>query len=126
MSGLRLQKPKALNIAIVRQRLHPLTVGKPASMSNDDDNPPMYTRWRNSQVSRNFHRLGLLVAAIIVSAGLLLMAKDALGLRFWDLIPADIPILGRNIAIGLIGIGLVSLAAYGIVRAIGWAIDRSV
>jgi len=126
MSGLRLQKPKALNIAILRQRLHPLTVGKPAPMSNDDDNPPMYARWRNSQVSRNFHRLGLLVAAIIVSAGLLLMAKDALGLRFWDLIPADIPILGRNIAIGLIGIGLVSLAAYGIVRAIGWAIDRSV
>lgn len=119
-------KPKALNIAILRQRLHPLTVGKPAPMSNDDDNPPMYARWRNSQVSRNFHRLGLLVAAIIFSAGLLLMAKDALGLRFWDLVPADIPILGRNISIGLIGIGLVSLAAYGIVRAIGWAIDRSV
>jgi hypothetical protein len=95
-------------------------------MSNDDDNPPMYARWRNSQVSRNFHRLGLLVAAIIVSAGLLLMAKDALGLRFWDLIPSDIPILGRNISISLIGIGLVSLAAYGIVRAIGWVIDRSV
>jgi len=94
-------------------------------MSNDE-NTQRYARWRNSEVSRNFHRLGLLVAAIIVSAGLLLMAKDALGLRFWDLIPADIPILGRNIAIGLIGIGLVSLAAYGIVRAIGWAIDRSV
>jgi hypothetical protein len=54
------------------------------------------------------------------------MAKDALGLRFWDLIPADIPILGLNIAIALTGIGLVSLAAYGIVRAIGWAIGRSV
>jgi len=54
------------------------------------------------------------------------MAKDALGLRFWDLIPADIPILGRNISIVLIGIGLVSFAAYGIVRAIGWAIDRSI
>jgi len=94
-------------------------------MSNDE-NTQRYARWRNSQVSRNFHRLGLLVAAIIFSAGLLLMAKDALGLRFWDLIPADIPILGRNISIGLIGIGLVSLAAYGIVRAIGWAIDRSV
>ena len=95
-------------------------------MSNDDDNPRRYVRWRNSKVSRNFHRLGLLVAAIILLAGLLLMAKDALGLRFWDLIPADIPILGRNISIALIGIGLVSLAAYGIVRAIGWAIDRSV
>jgi hypothetical protein len=95
-------------------------------MTNDDNTPPVYARWRNSQVSRNFHRLGLLVAAIILSAGLLLMAKDALGLRFWDLIPADIPILGMNIAIALTGIGLVSFAAYGIVRAIGWAIDRSV
>jgi hypothetical protein len=95
-------------------------------MTNDDNTPPVYARWRNSQVSRNFHRLGLLVAAIILSAGLLLMAKDALGLRFLDLIPADIPILGLNIAIALTGIGLVSFAAYGIVRAIGWAIDRSV
>jgi len=95
-------------------------------MSNDDHNRRMFSRWRNSEVSRNFHRLGLLVAAIIVMAGLLLMAKDALGLRLWDLIPADIPILASGIAIGLTGIGLVSLAAYGIVRAIGWAIDKSV
>ncbi len=95
-------------------------------MSSDDDKRQMYTRWRNSDVSRNFHRLGLLVAAIILMAGLLLMAKDALGLRLWDLLPADIPILAGGIAIGLTGIGLVSLAAYGIVRAIGWAIDKSI
>jgi hypothetical protein len=95
-------------------------------MSNHDDHKHVFARWRNSEVSRNFHRLGLLVAAIIVMAGLLLMAKDALGLRLWDLIPADIPILASGIAIGLTGIGLVSLAAYGIIRAIGWAIDRSV
>ena len=94
-------------------------------MSNDE-NTQHYARWRNSDVSRNFHRLGLLVAAIILMAGLLLMAKDALGVRFWDLIPADIPILAGGIAVGLTGIGLVSLAAYGFVRAIGWAIDRSV
>ncbi len=93
---------------------------------NNDQGPGHYARWRNSVVSRNFHRLGLLVAAIIFSAGLLLLAKDALGLRFWDLIPADIPILGRNISVALLGIALVSVAAYGIVRAIGWAIDRSV
>jgi hypothetical protein len=54
------------------------------------------------------------------------MAKDALGLRFWDLLPSDIPILAGGIAIGLGGIALVSLAAYGIVRAIGWAIDKSI
>jgi len=95
-------------------------------MSSDDDNQHMYARWRNSEVSRNFHRLGLLVAAIILAVGLLLMAKDALGLKLWDLIPADIPILAGGIAIGLTGIGLVSLAAYGVVRAIGWAIDKSV
>ena len=94
-------------------------------MSNDHDTQ-RYARWRNSEVSRNFHRLGLLVAAIILAFGLLLMAKDALGLRLWDLIPADIPILARGIAIGLTGIALVSLLAYGIVRAIGWAIGKSV
>jgi hypothetical protein len=95
-------------------------------MSNSDDNRQMFARLRNSEASRNFHRLGLLVAAIIIVTGLLLMTKDALGLRLWDLIPADIPILAGGIAIGLTGIGLVSLAAYGIVRAIGWAIDKSI
>jgi hypothetical protein len=96
-------------------------------MSNDDDNGHMlFTRRRNSEVSKNFHRLGLLVAAIILTAGLLLMAKDATGLRLWDLIPADIPILAGGIAIGLTSIGFVSLAAYGIIRAIGWAIDKSI
>ena len=95
-------------------------------MSNDDDKRPAFARWRNSEVSRNFHRLGLLVAALILAAGLLLMLKDALGLRLGDLIPADIPILAGGIAIGLIGIALASLAAYGVVRAIGWTIDRSI
>jgi hypothetical protein len=94
------------------------------AMSNDDDNRHLYIRWRKSHASRNFHRLGLLVAVIILSAGLLLMVKDALGLRLGDLIPSDIPILARGIAIGLSGIGLVSLAAYGIVRTIGWTIGR--
>jgi hypothetical protein len=94
-------------------------------MSNNDDNQ-VFARWRNSEVSRNFHRLGLLVAAIILAAGLLLMVKDALGLKLGDLIPADIPILAGGIAVGLTGIVLVSLAAYGIIRAIGFAIDKSI
>jgi hypothetical protein len=95
-------------------------------MSNNDNNRHVFARWRNSEVSRNFHRLGLLVAAIVLGTGLLLMTKDALGLRLWDLIPADIPILASGIAVGLTGIGLISLAACGIVRAIGWAIDKSI
>src|SRR4030095_9198538 len=94
-------------------------------MSNNDDNQ-VFARWRNSEVSRNFQRLGLLVAAIILAAGLLLMVKDALGLRLGDLIPADIPILAGGIAVGLTAIVLVSLAAYGIIRAIGFVIDKSV
>jgi hypothetical protein len=100
--------------------------GNPMPTNNDSDNHHMFARRRNSEVSRNFHRLGLLVAMIILTAGLLLMAKDATGLRLWDLIPADIPILAGGIAIGLTGIGLVSLAAYSVVRALGWAIDKSV
>jgi hypothetical protein len=99
---------------------------EPMSKSNDDDKRPAFSRWRNSEVSRNFHRLGLLVATLILTAGLLLMLKDALGLRLGDLIPADIPILAGGVAIGLSGIVLASLAAYGVVRAIGWAIDRSI
>ena len=95
-------------------------------MSNNDNNRHVFARWRNSEVSRNFHRLGLLVAGIVLVTGLLLMTKDALGLRLWDLIPADIPILASGIAVGLTGIGLISLASYGIVRAIGWAIDKSI
>jgi hypothetical protein len=95
-------------------------------MSTDDDKRPAFARRRNSEVSRNFHRLGLLVAALILAAGLLLMLKDALGLRLGDLIPADIPILAGGIAIGLTGIALASLAGYGVVRAIGWTIDRSI
>jgi hypothetical protein len=35
-------------------------------------------------------------------------------------------LVAGGIAIGLTGIGLVSLAAYGIVRAIGWTIDKSI
>lgn len=96
------------------------------SMGDDDEKGRRYAHWRNTEVSKNFHRLGLLVAALILVAGLLLMAKDALGLRLWDLIPSDIPILAGGIAIGLTGIGFVSLASYGVVRAIGWAIDKSI
>ena len=128
----RRDEPSHVNEALLAQRQlqPPLTLGaisqgKLKPMSNDDDTH-VYTRWRDSQVSRNFHRLGLLVAAIILMAGLLLMAKDALGVRFWDLIPADIPILAGGIAVGLTGIGLVSLAAYAIVRGVGWAIDKSI
>jgi hypothetical protein len=94
--------------------------------NDSDENRRRYTRWRNAEVTRKFHWLGLLVAAMIVAAGLLLMVKDALGLRFWDLIPSDIPILAGGIAIGLTGIGLVSLASYGVIRAIGWAINKSI
>ena len=54
------------------------------------------------------------------------MTKDAIGLRLWDLTLGDIPILGRNISIALIGIGLVALAAYGLVRAIGRSIGKSI
>jgi hypothetical protein len=91
------------------------------AMSDDDP------RWKYklNRTSRRAHQLGLVVAGIIVAAGLMLMAKDAMGLRFLDLTLSDIPILGRNVSLVLIAIGLVALAAYGIVRGIGWSIGRS-
>jgi hypothetical protein len=92
-------------------------------MSQHDDPRQKYKRDR---ISKAAHRLGLTVAAVILGAGLILMAKDAIGLRLWDLTVSDIPILGRNISIALIGIGLVALAAYGLVRAIGRSIGKSI
>jgi hypothetical protein len=92
-------------------------------MSHDDD-----PRWKYKleRIRRTSHRLGLAVATIIVVSGLLLMAMDAVGLRLGDLTSSDIPILARGIGIALTGIGLVAVAAYGIVRAIGWSISRSI
>ncbi len=92
-------------------------------MSHDDD---FRRKYKLEQISKGAHRLGLAVAAIILATGLILMAKDAIGLRLWDLTLSDIPILGRNISIALVGIGLVALAAYGLVRAIGRSIGKSI
>lgn len=95
---------------------------KAMPMSHDDD-PRL--KYKLDRISKGAHRLGLAVAAIIVAAGLLLMAKDAIGLQLWELTLNDIPILGRNVSVVLIAIGLVALAAYGLVRAIGRSISRS-
>jgi hypothetical protein len=92
-------------------------------MSDDDD---LRRKYKLNRISKGAHRLGLLVAAIILVAGLMLMAKDAIGLDLWDLTVSDIPILGRNLSLVLLAIGLVALAAYGIVRAIGRSISRSI
>jgi hypothetical protein len=92
------------------------------AMSDDD----LRRKYKLNRISKGAHRLGLLVAAIILVAGLMLMAKDAIGLDLWDLTVSDIPILGRNLSLVLLAIGLVALAAYGIVRAIGRSISRSI
>ena len=92
-------------------------------MSEEDD---LRRKFKLQRIRKTSQRLGLAVAAIIVVAGLLLMAMDAVGLRFGDLTPADMPILARGVAIGMTGIVLVALAAYGTVRAIGWSISRSI
>src|SRR5262249_25292905 len=96
-------------------------------MSNDDDNRhTFFTRVRNSEVSKNFHRLGLLIAAIILTAGLFFMGKEGLFLRVWGFFFTDISILLGGIANGLNRLWIVFFVAIGIVRAIGWAIDKSI
>jgi hypothetical protein len=64
---------------------------------SDDDNTQHYARWRNSEVSEIFIGLGCLLQPSSSRGVFLLMAKDPLGLRLWDLLPAD-PILARGIA----------------------------
>lgn len=92
-------------------------------MSDEND---LRLRYKLNRISKGAHRLGLLVAAIILAAGLTLIAKDAIGLNLWDLTLSDIPILGRNVSLVLLAIGLVALGAYGIVRAIGHSISKSI
>jgi hypothetical protein len=75
--------------------------------------------------SRGFHRLGLIFAVIVGSIGLLVIARDAVTLRLWEVTYGDIPVVVLGALIGLVvEIAVVCLAAYGLIRAIGWILDR--
>jgi hypothetical protein len=74
------------------------------------------------RVSRGFHRLGLLLAAILFLMGLVMVVADGVHLRLWETKLSDLPVVIGGVLIGLLGLSLACLAVYGIVRAIGWVI----
>jgi hypothetical protein len=76
----------------------------------------------SQRVSRGFHQLGLLLAATLLTMCLPLMVAEAVRLKLWDAGQADIPVLIVGVLFALVGLGLVCLAVYGVVRAIGWVI----
>ena len=76
----------------------------------------------SQRVSRGFHQLGLLLAATLLTMCLPLMVAEAVRLKLWDAGQGDIPVLIVGVLFALFGLGLVCLAVYGVVRAIGWVI----
>ena len=69
---------------------------------------------------RSFHRIGITVACITILVGLAFIATAAVRL---DLLEA---LKGAPMALGvaLVVLGVLSVASYGVVRAIEWASRR--
>ena len=76
----------------------------------------------SQRVGLGFHQLGLLLAATLLAIGLPLMVADAARFKLWDAGQGDMPLLVAGVLIALVGLGVASLAVYGVVRAIGWVI----
>jgi hypothetical protein len=74
-------------------------------------------------MDRRFHQLGILVSSIVMAIGLTLIAAAAM-FRL-DLVET---INGYDLAlalgIALVVLGMLSIASYGVVRAIEWANRR--
>ena len=77
----------------------------------------------SQRVNRGFHRLGLLLAALVWTAHFMFAAWKFSGLSwsdFWAASPLDqiLAFYVEPTAVALV----VALAVYGVVRAIGWVI----
>jgi hypothetical protein len=77
-------------------------------------------RMASQGLSRGFHRLGLFIAAIVLAIGIAVDVADIVRLGPWA--QKDLPVLIPGVLIGLIILGVACVAAYGLVRAIGWII----
>jgi hypothetical protein len=74
--------------------------------------------------SWSFHRAGLILAFIVGAIGLFFIARDAMMLRLWEVGADKIPLLIFNMLSGLAEVAFACLAAYGLVRAVGWIVGR--
>jgi hypothetical protein len=71
------------------------------------------------RVSRDFHRLGIIIALMAGAVSLVLIAHDAVTLRLWKVTYGDLPV----VLVGVVEVVVVGLAVYGLIRAIGWIIN---
>ena len=52
----------------------------------------------------------------------MLIARDAVTLRLWEVTYGDLPVVLFGALVGLVEVAVVCVAVYGLVRAIGWVI----
>jgi hypothetical protein len=74
------------------------------------------------RVSRDFHRLGIVIALMAGAVSLVLIAHDAVTVRLWQVTYGDLPV----VLVGVVEVAVVCLAVYGFIRAIGWVINNVV
>jgi hypothetical protein len=74
------------------------------------------------RVSRDFHRLGIIIALMAGAVSLVLIAHDAVTLRLWKIAYGDLPV----VLVGVVEVAVVCLAVYFLIRAIGWVINNIV
>jgi hypothetical protein len=72
------------------------------------------------RVSRDFHRLGIIIALMAGAVSLVLISHDAVTLRLWKVTYGDLPI----VLVGVVEVAVVCLAVYALIRAIGWVINN--
>ena len=72
------------------------------------------------RVSRDFHRLGIIIALMAGAVSLVLIAHDAVTVRLWKVTYGDLPI----VLVGVLEVAVVCLGVYGLIRAIGWVINN--
>jgi hypothetical protein len=74
------------------------------------------------RISRAFHLLGVALALIAGAVRIAFIAHDAVTLRLWEVTYGDLPVVLFGAPVGLVEVAVVSVAVYGLVRAIGWVI----
>lgn len=71
---------------------------------------------------RRFHRLGILVAAIVMATGIGFIAAGVLRFELLEVLRGNT--LAIVLGCALVALGALSLVSYGVVRAIEWANRR--
>jgi predicted transporter len=71
---------------------------------------------------RSFHRIGITVACMTIVLGLVFIAAAVVRLNLLEAPQADLFPMALGFA--LVALGVLSIASYGVVRAIEWASRR--